>query len=64
MNVRADRRDKAIGAGDALTLVFLCCASNLLDVLHFFPGVADEPYTLACSSVSFVIGWALYALVP
>jgi len=62
-DVRADRRDKAIGAGDALGLVLLSLSANLLDGVHILFGVADEPFTLVGGCVSLLIGGIIYALV-
>jgi len=63
-DVRADRRDKAIGAGDALAIIVCSGASGLLlDMVHL-ANIPDEPFTLVGGCLSLLIGGAIYALVP
>jgi len=63
-DVRADRRDKAIGAGDALTIIVCSGISGLLlDMVHL-ADIPDEPITLVGGCLSLLIGGAIYALVP
>ena len=63
-DVRADRRDKAIGAGDALAIIVCSCASGLLVDLVHLANIPDEPIALVGCGISLLIGGALYALVP
>jgi hypothetical protein len=62
-DVRAHRRDKAIGAGDALAIIVCGGLSGLLvDMVHL-ANIPDEPVALVGGCLSMLIGGIIYALV-